>query len=127
MIKYKFHIGNDKLKKKHLHIWIELLIHAIENKPDKQGMYSIPLSQVLGHGITREQLGNVLKSLAELQIEWRLSLPENAERVEAKLLSAATVLSKEVKFSLCKPLISSIVNDRYFFAVMEGYLYKASY
>jgi hypothetical protein len=127
MIKYKFHIGNDKLKKKHLHIWNELLIHAIENKPDKQGMYSIPLSQVLAHGVTQDELGSVLESLAELQIEWKLVLPVNGERVQAKLLSAATVLRNEVKFRFYKHLISSIVNDPHFFALMKSYLNKVSY
>jgi hypothetical protein len=126
MIKYKFNIVDDKLKREHLQIWNELLIHAIENEPDKQGMYSIPLSQVLAHGVTQDELGSVLESLVELQIEWRLSLPVNGERVQAKLLSAATVLRNEVKFSFYKRLISSIVNDPHFFALMESHLSKVS-
>jgi hypothetical protein len=124
MVKYEFQLNNGKLKKADLHIWNELLIHAIENSPNKKGEYSIPLAQVLGLGITREELQHVLKKLTNLQLEWKLAAYTHSAKSQARMLQFADVLRTVVKFRFDNSLLSSVIDDPHYFALLESKLSK---
>jgi hypothetical protein len=123
MIKYEFQLRKGKLKKRQLHIFNELLIIAIENKPNKKGEYSIALDQLLSHGISKEQLQQVLKAFTDFKVEWTLTFPVTV-RGNARLLQDAKILTKHVKFRFFNSLLSKIIDDPHFFAMLEAKLSK---
>jgi len=102
-----------------------LLIVAIENKPDKNGEYSISIDRLLAHGTKTEQLDRILKSLTRFLIEWSSSFPVNIEG-QSHLLKDATVLRNEVKFSFHKQLLAPVREDPHFFALLEVSLNKVA-